>query len=105
MRKVMISQWNKDEMARLLCSGECSRIDVEETGPFGSIHEFQTPGGLTEQEMYCALVDFFLPFGGQTVTAYAYIGDDVPPPFEPLLQLLDLSIVIVWPFAIVQGLV
>ena len=63
MRRREVSQWNKEEMSRLMITGEALEIQVREIGLPVATHQFTSPGDLSMEEMYCAVVAFFSAMG------------------------------------------
>ena len=60
MLRMEMSQWKKEEMSRLMITGEAIRIDVREIGLPIATHHFTSPGDLSFVEMHCAVMAFFM---------------------------------------------
>lgn len=65
-----ISQWNKDEMARLMFDKKAVRIDVREIGAQVATHRFVDSGYGSADAIYSAIVAFFIPLHGRVGSVY-----------------------------------
>lgn len=75
MRRIEVSQWEKELIARKLSSGECGCLEIREIGLGIATHKFDPPDDVTLEEMYDAVVAFFLMIGEKVGSAYLFTRD------------------------------
>jgi len=73
MRRISISEWEKERAARMLLSGEASHLEVRELGLGVATHSFDPPIEVTLEEMYALIVLFFLPIE-RVGSVYLFVG-------------------------------
>lgn len=73
MRRLVVSQWEKDKIAHKLVSGEYICLQVREIGQGIATHQFDPPGEVTADEMFSALVEFFQPLQERVGNTYVFV--------------------------------
>lgn len=74
MRRVVISEWDKERAARMLLNGEASRLEVRELGLGVATHSFDPPQDVPFELMYSAIVAFFVAIGNKIGSVYLFVG-------------------------------